>query len=106
MDRDHAVSRRKELEGQDPIPVAAEYRAAIWRGDRKNKGWAGHVIERYLGLPSNSALSPNCGMPLNSTARNPSQYEHMIQDHRVMIRTIDLGQEWPQIHEDMIALPN
>ena len=26
-----------------------------------NKGWAGHVIERILGLPLNSAQSPNFG---------------------------------------------
>lgn len=26
-----------------------------------NKGWAGHVLERYLGLPINSAQSPNFG---------------------------------------------
>lgn len=28
---------------------------------RVNKGWAGHVFERYLGLPLNSAQSPNFG---------------------------------------------
>jgi len=26
-----------------------------------NKGWAGHTIERYLGLPLNSSQSPNFG---------------------------------------------
>lgn len=26
-----------------------------------NKGWAGHAIERYLGLPLNSSRSPNLG---------------------------------------------
>jgi DNA mismatch repair protein MutH len=33
----------------------------IWKGDRINKGWAGHTIERYLGLPLNSSRSPNFG---------------------------------------------
>jgi DNA mismatch repair protein MutH len=28
---------------------------------RVSKGWAGHTIERYLGLPLNSAQSPNFG---------------------------------------------
>jgi len=43
-------------------------------GDKKNKGWAGHVLERYLGLPINSAQSPNFGswelkiVPLNRLA--------------------------------------
>ncbi|MFC1693130.1 MvaI/BcnI family restriction endonuclease [Candidatus Latescibacterota bacterium] len=26
-----------------------------------NKGWAGHVFERYLGVPINSAQAPNFG---------------------------------------------
>ena len=33
----------------------------MWKNGRLNKGWAGHVIERYLGLPLNSAQSPNFG---------------------------------------------
>jgi DNA mismatch repair protein MutH len=33
----------------------------VWKGDKKNKGWAGHVIERYLELPINSSQSPNFG---------------------------------------------
>lgn len=33
----------------------------VWKGEKKNKGWAGHVIERHLGLPINSAQAPNFG---------------------------------------------
>lgn len=61
MEREEAVAKLKQLEGQDLRALAGEYQVTVWRGDRKNKGWAGHVLERYLGLPINSAQSPNFG---------------------------------------------
>lgn len=61
MEREEAVRRLKELEGVDLRPLADKYQVTVWRGDKKNKGWAGHVLERYLGLPINSAQSPNFG---------------------------------------------
>jgi len=33
----------------------------VFINGKKNKGWAGHTIERYLGLPLNSSQSPNFG---------------------------------------------
>lgn len=61
MDREEAVQRLRELIGKDLVALAQEYNIPIWKGERKNKGWAGHVIERYLGLPLNSAQAPNFG---------------------------------------------
>jgi len=61
MERDDAIRRLKELEGTDLVQLARKYNVTIWKGDKKNKGWAGHVLERYLGLPINSAQSPNFG---------------------------------------------
>ena len=61
MEREQAVTKLKELEGQDLRALADKYQVTVWRGDKKNKGWAGHVLERYLGLPINSAQSPNFG---------------------------------------------
>jgi len=61
MERDEAVKRLMMLEGSDLRPLADTYQVTVWRGERKNKGWAGHVLERYLGLPVNSAQSPNFG---------------------------------------------
>ena len=51
----------KELEGTDLVPLASKYDVTVWKGKKKNKGWAGHVLERYLGLPINSSQSPNFG---------------------------------------------
>jgi len=61
MERDRAVRELKQLEGQDLRRLADQHGITVWKGDRKNKGWAGHAIERYLGLPINSSQSPNFG---------------------------------------------
>ena len=61
MQREDAIARLRELEGKDLVSLASRYDVTVWKGDRKNKGWAGHVLERYLGLPINSAQSPNFG---------------------------------------------
>lgn len=42
--------------------LAEKYGVTILSNKGKvNKGWAGHVCERFLGLPINSAQSPNFG---------------------------------------------
>ncbi len=41
--------------------MADIYGITVWKDGKKNKGWAGHTIERYLGLPLNSAQAPNFG---------------------------------------------
>jgi len=51
----------KELEGKELHELAKFYIITIHKGEKVNKGWAGHVIERYLELPLNSAQSPNFG---------------------------------------------
>jgi DNA mismatch repair protein MutH len=62
MEREAAIERIRLLIGQDLVPLASQYNVTIWKSPgKKNKGWAGHVIERYLGLPINSAQSPNFG---------------------------------------------
>lgn len=61
MERTDAIRELKKLEGRDLVVLAGQYDVTVWKEDRKNKGWAGHVLERYLGLPINSAQSPNFG---------------------------------------------
>ena len=38
--------------------LASEYEVTVFKGEKKNKGWAGHVLERHLELPINSAQAP------------------------------------------------
>jgi DNA mismatch repair protein MutH len=61
MDREQALVKIQELVGADLRPLADKYGVTVWKGDRINKGWAGHVIERHLGLALNSSRSPNFG---------------------------------------------
>ncbi len=44
MERNEAIRRLRELEARDLVPLARRYNVTIWRGDKKNKGWAGHVL--------------------------------------------------------------
>lgn len=61
MERSEAVKKIQELIGKDLRKIADDYGITVFREGRKNKGWAGHVIERFLGLPLSSAQAPNFG---------------------------------------------
>ncbi len=43
------------------IHLQKKYSVTIIQNGKVNKGWAGHVFERHLQLPINSAQSPNFG---------------------------------------------
>jgi len=61
LNRREAVRRINSLAGKDLRAMADEYKIPVWKNDRENKGWAGLVIERYLGLPQNSRQAPDFG---------------------------------------------
>jgi DNA mismatch repair protein MutH len=61
MEREEAYKRLKLLEGIDLRPLADKHKVTVWLNEKLNKGWTGHVIERYLELPINSSQSPNFG---------------------------------------------
>ncbi len=61
LPRAEALRRIRLLSGKDLRPLATEFGITVWKNGRKNKGWAGHVIERYLGLPQNSLQAPDFG---------------------------------------------
>jgi len=61
MERAEALKKLKTLVGQELHELAHRYGVTIYRNGRVNKGWAGHVLERFLELPINSAQSPNFG---------------------------------------------
>jgi DNA mismatch repair protein MutH len=62
MERKEAIEKLKPLKGKEFHKLAKQYNIEIkGPSGRVNKGWAGHVIERFLGLPLNSAQSPNFG---------------------------------------------
>jgi len=59
--RHEAVRRINLLAGKDLRAMADEYKVPVWKNGRENKGWAGLVIEHYLGLPQNSRQEPDFG---------------------------------------------
>lgn len=62
MERKEAILKLKELIGRELHELAFLYGVTIYGANGKvNKGWAGHVFERHLRLPLNSAQSPNFG---------------------------------------------
>lgn len=61
MEREEAIRELKKLQGVDLRQLVDKYQITLWKNDHINKGWSGQVLERYLGLPINSAQSPNFG---------------------------------------------
>lgn len=61
LNRKDAIRRINELAGKDLRMMADEYKIPVWKNGHENKGWAGLVIECYLGLPQNSRQAPDFG---------------------------------------------
>ena len=61
MKRQKALLKLSELIGKDLRLLADKYEVTVFREGKRNKGWAGHVLERHLNLPINSSQSPNFG---------------------------------------------
>lgn len=63
MERIEALNKISEIVGEEHNlhKLAEKYQITPISGGKQNKGWAGQVIERHLGLPINSAQSPNFG---------------------------------------------
>ena len=55
MERQEALLKLSELIGKDLRLLADKYEVTVFREGRRNKGWAGHVLERHLNLPINSS---------------------------------------------------
>jgi len=65
LNREDAITKLKELVGKDLRPLASKFGVTVFtdqinhRG--RNKGWAGQVLERYIGLGINNVQAPNGG---------------------------------------------
>ena len=135
MQRKEAVRRLNMLIGCDLHDLAPEYGVTVVSvNGRVNKGWAGHVCERYLGLPINSAQSPNFGswelksVPVQqlksgrlwfketmaitmidpwNVANTPFEDSHLLSKlHKavVVVRLVGSGYEKPQIVHSIVTL--
>lgn len=62
MERTEALEKLAQIHRRDLVTLAAELNVPLLGASgKKNKGWAGHTFERYLGLPLNSSRAPNFG---------------------------------------------
>ena len=62
MEREAAIQKLSNLVNKDLRELADDYGVTVFKnGGGKNKGWAGHVLEKHLGLPINSSRRPNAG---------------------------------------------
>jgi DNA mismatch repair protein MutH len=61
LDRTEALHRINLLVGKDLRRMADDFGILVWKNGHENKGWAGLVIEHYLGLPQNSRQAPDFG---------------------------------------------
>jgi len=65
LDREKAITKLKELIGEDLRPLASKFGVTVFTDEinhkGRNKGWAGQVLERYIGLGINNVQAPNGG---------------------------------------------
>ena len=61
MERSEAIIKLQQLIGKELHELANRYGVTVYQNGKVNKGWAGHVFERHLQLPINSAQSPDFG---------------------------------------------
>ena len=59
INRKEAVRELRKLIGQDLRKLAEKYNVTVFKNGKLNKGWAGHVLEKYLGLGLSSLQAPN-----------------------------------------------
>ncbi len=85
MERNDALERLKLLEGKNLHDLAKKFEVTVCTPDGfVNKGWAGHVCERYLGIPLNSSRSPNFGswelksIPLKKSKKGVLQFKETM----------------------------
>lgn len=91
MDRDAAISKLNLLVNKDLRQLARELGVSVHGETGKtNKGWAGHVCERYLGLPLNSSRAPNFGSwELKTTSLKRLRDGRLVPKETVAITMLD-----------------
>lgn len=65
IDKEKAIAKLKELIGQDLRPLATKLGVTVFTDEKsrkgRNKGWAGQVLERCIGLGVCNIQAPNGG---------------------------------------------
>ncbi len=65
LNKEEAIAKLKELVGKDLRPLASKYGVTVFTDEAnytgRNKGWAGQILERYIGLGVSNIQAPNGG---------------------------------------------
>jgi DNA mismatch repair protein MutH len=61
LTRPEAIERLEKIVGDDLRPMAEQHGITVWKEGRLNKGWAGQVVEAYLGRSPNSDKAADFG---------------------------------------------
>lgn len=65
LNREDAIEKLNELIGKDLKPLASTFKVTVFKDEKRykgrNKGWAGQVLERYIGLGTSNIQAPNGG---------------------------------------------
>ena len=61
ISRDRAIAILQPYLGKNLRTIADQYGVTVWKNGRKNKGWAGMVVEQMLGHPQDAAQAPDFG---------------------------------------------
>lgn len=61
MTREEAIAILKPSLGKDLRPLADKFGVTVWKNGKKNKGWAGMVVERLLGRRQDAEQAPDFG---------------------------------------------
>lgn len=65
IDKDYAIKKLSELIGKDLRPLSSKFGVTVFKDEKRhkgrNKGWAGQVLERHIGLSLCNIQAPNGG---------------------------------------------
>lgn len=90
MDREDALIILNKVCGTDLRPLAQQYSVTVFKDGKKNKGWAGHVLEKHLNLRINSSQSPDFGdWELKSISLKYSSANILVLKETMAITMID-----------------
>src|SRR5581483_8603987 len=109
LNRHEAVRRINLLAGKDLHAMADDYKIPVWKNGRENKGWAGLVIERYLGLPQNSRQAPDFGdwelkvVPLRNMVVVSRVWESKEEQHSMLHAAAEFDLDDPKVHDQVKA---
>jgi 5-methylcytosine-specific restriction enzyme subunit McrC len=87
--------------------IDAKYYKETMAGQFGKKVHSGHLYQLFAYLRNIAARGPEfknaAGLLLYPAVRESVQLDYEIQGHRISVRTVDLAQDWREIHDELLA---